>query len=101
MHELYQTIAAGDLKAHTAAVFKMAESGPVVIMSRATPKAVMVAPNEWNSTARLIQDLREQLGRERRLRIANQRYAARLADPSRGVSQEEFEKMLADMGLPE
>lgn len=101
MHELYQTIAAGDLKAHTAAAFEMAEKGPVVIMSRATPKAVMVTPDEWDSTARLIQDLRDQLNRERRLRISNQRYAARLADPSRGVSQDEFDSMLNELGLAE
>lgn len=101
MYELYQTIPAGDLKAHAATVFEMAEKGPVVIMSRATPKAVMVTPNEWNATARLIQDLQGQLDRERRLRIANQRYLERMDDPSRGVSQEEFDKILADMGLSE
>ena len=101
MHELYQTIPAGDLKAHTAAAFEMMENGPVVVMSRATPKAVMVAPNEWDATARLIKDLREQLGRERRLRISNQRYAGMLADPSFVVSQEEFDKTLADMELSE
>ena len=101
MHELYQTVAAGDLKAHTAAVFDMAEKGPVVVMSRATPKAVMVAASEWNATARLIQDLREQLAREKRLRIANERYLKMMADPSRIVSQDELDQMLVDAGLPE
>jgi PHD/YefM family antitoxin component YafN of YafNO toxin-antitoxin module len=48
MHELYQTIAAGELKANTNAAFLMAENGPVIILSRATPKAVLVAPDEWN-----------------------------------------------------
>ena len=101
MNELYQTVAAGDLKSHTAAVFDMAEKGPVVVMSRSTPKAVMVAANEWNATARLIKDLQEQLKRERRLRVADQRYIERLADPSRGISQDVFDQMLADMGLEE
>ena len=31
MHELYQTIAAGDLKANTNEAFAMAEKGPVII----------------------------------------------------------------------
>ncbi|MEM7129353.1 MAG: hypothetical protein AAF702_23680 [Chloroflexota bacterium] len=101
MHELYQTLATGDLKSNPAAAFAKTMDGPVVVMSRSTPKVVMVAPNEWNSTARLIHELREQLNRERRLRIANQRYAARLADPSRGVSQEDLDAMVAEMGLPE
>lgn len=55
MHELYQTIAAGDLKAHSAAAFEMTKNGPVVVMSRATPKAVMVSPEEWN---RIAEELR-------------------------------------------
>jgi len=101
MKELYQTVAAGDLKSRTATVFEMAENGPVVVMSRATPKAVMVTPDEWNATARLIQDLQGQLDRERRLRVANQRYAEQTIDASRGVSQDEFDEMLANMGLSE
>lgn len=99
MHELYQTIPTGDLKSNPAATFAKTVDGPVVVMSRATPKVVMVAPTQWDSTARLIQDLQEQLKRERRLRISNQRYAARLMDASKGVGQEEFDLILADMEL--
>ena len=29
----------------------MAEKGPVIVLSRATPKAVLVAPDEWNRIA--------------------------------------------------
>jgi prevent-host-death family protein len=57
MHELYQTIAAGDLKANTNEAFAMAEKGPVVILSRATPKAVLVARDEWNRIARRLRML--------------------------------------------
>lgn len=54
MHELYQTIAAGDLKSNTNGAFEMAEKGPVVVLSKATPKAVLVAPAEWNRIAKRL-----------------------------------------------
>jgi prevent-host-death family protein len=57
MHKLYQTIAAGDLKANTNQAFAMAEKGPVVILSRATPKAVLVSPDEWNKIAQRLKTL--------------------------------------------
>lgn len=57
MHKLYQTIAAGDLKANTNQAFAMAENGPVVILSRATPKAVLVSPDEWNKIAQRLKIL--------------------------------------------
>lgn len=54
MHELYQTYGAGDLKTHTAKAFKMAEKGPVIILSRQQPKGVLVNPDQWNAmSARL------------------------------------------------
>jgi prevent-host-death family protein len=57
MNELYQTIAAGDLKANANEAFAMAEKGPVVVLSRATPKAVLVAPDEWNRIAKRLKML--------------------------------------------
>ncbi len=54
MHELYQTIAAGDLKSNTNGAFEMAEKGPVIVLSKATPKAVLVAPEEWNRIAKRL-----------------------------------------------
>lgn len=57
MNELYQTIAAGDLKANTNEAFAMAAKGPVVVLSRATPKAVLVAPDEWNRIAKRLKML--------------------------------------------
>jgi hypothetical protein len=60
---------------------------------------VLVSPEEWNATAKLIKELQEQLDRERRLRLSNQRYAAMLTDPTRAVTQEEFDRQLAEAGL--
>jgi prevent-host-death family protein len=54
MNELYRTIAAGDLKANTNEAFAMLEGGPVVVLSKATPKAVLVSVNEWNRIARRL-----------------------------------------------
>lgn len=54
MHELYQTIAAGELKSNTNGAFEMAEKGPVIVLSRATPKAVLISPGEWNRIARRL-----------------------------------------------
>ena len=65
MHELYQTIAAGDLKANTNNAFAMAERGPVVVLSRATPKAVLVAPDEWNRIAERLKILEALLEAQR------------------------------------
>mgnify|MGYP000850344859 FL=1 len=55
MNELYQTIAAGDLKANTNDAFAMAEEGPVVVLGKATPKAVLVSVKEWNRIAKRLQ----------------------------------------------
>lgn len=54
MQELYQTIAAGDLKTNTNAAFEMVAAGPVIVLSKATPKAVLVSVEEWNRLARRL-----------------------------------------------
>lgn len=71
MHELYQTIAAGDLKANTNNAFAMAARGPVVVLSRATPKAVLVAPEEWNRIAERLKML-EALVEAQRIEARNE-----------------------------
>lgn len=58
MHELYQTYGSGDLKANPNQAFKMADAGPVVLLSRTQPKAVLVSPEMWNDIARELNDLR-------------------------------------------
>lgn len=54
MNELYQTIAAGELKANTNEAFAMLEGGPVVVLSKATPKAVLISVQEWNRIAKRL-----------------------------------------------
>ena len=58
MNQLYQTIGAGDLRTNVNDAFKMAEKGPVVVLSRTQPKAVMVNPDHWNAAAHELSVLR-------------------------------------------
>ncbi len=91
MHELYQTIAAGDLKANTNQAFAMAEKGPVIILSRATPKAVLVSPDEWNRIAKRLKVL-EALQEAQRIEARNE------ANQS-WVSSTEMQARLAKPGV--
>lgn len=93
------TRAITDLNREPTAVLNLLNTQPVVLLQRSQPAAVMVLPAEWNATAKLIDDLRAELARERRLRLANQRYAALLKDPSLGVDQADYERGLASAGL--
>ena len=91
MHELYQTIAAGDLKANTNEAFALAEKGPVIVLSRATPKAVLVAPDEWNRIARRLNML-ETL-------VEAQRVEARNEANQSWVTSSEMKERLAKRGV--
>ena len=91
MHELYQTIAAGELKANTNEAFAMAEKGPVIILSRATPRAVLVSPDEWNRIAKRLRML-ESLQEAHRIEARNN------ADGS-WVSSAEMKERLAKRGV--
>ena len=91
MHELHQTIAAGELKSNTNEAFEMVKKGPVVILSKATPKAVLVAPDEWNRIAKRLQLLEAQLE-------AQQIEARNDADNS-WVSSAELKARLAKRGV--
>ena len=57
MHKLYQTVATGEVKDNPAAAFELTANGPVIVMSRATPKVVMVAPEQWNQIAAKLRRL--------------------------------------------
>jgi prevent-host-death family protein len=91
MHELYQTLAAGDLKANTNEAFAMTEKGPVVILSKATPKAVLVSPSEWNRIARRLKML-EMLQEAQQIEARNE------ANQS-WVSSAEMRARLAQRGM--
>ena len=66
MHTLYQTRSVADLKANANTILKQSQSGPVVILSRATPKAVLVSPDLWNETTGRLTDLERILDSARR-----------------------------------
>jgi prevent-host-death family protein len=91
MHELYQTLAAGALKANANEAFAMAEKGPVVILSKATPKAVLISPEEWNRIAKRLKLLET-------LQEAHRTEARNDAEGS-WVSSEELRERLARRGL--
>jgi len=83
---------------HNAVLSKL-EKGPVFLSQHGALTAALVSIELWNETAQTIQDLKAQLAAERRLRITNQIYAGIQADPSKLISQEEYERMLAEAGL--
>ena len=56
MNKLPQTASIRTLKVNPNEVFKQASNGPVIIMSRATPKGVFLLPEQWDSIAELIED---------------------------------------------
>ena len=91
MHELYQTIAAGELKSNTNGAFQMAEEGPVVVLSKATPKAVLVSPDEWNRVAKRLKMLEALL--------EAQRIKARNDANNSWVSSAEMRERLAKRGV--
>jgi PHD/YefM family antitoxin component YafN of YafNO toxin-antitoxin module len=80
-------------------LLQLISKGPVYLTQRSQPVAVMVSANQWDETAKLIEDLQAQLGIERRLRISNQRFAEAQADSSLWVSPEEYEQGLQKAGL--
>jgi prevent-host-death family protein len=43
-----QTVPISDLRRQQDKILKMAESAPVVLMSRSEPAGVLVSPQEWN-----------------------------------------------------
>lgn len=91
MHELYQTIAAGDLKANTNQAFALAENGPVIVLSKATPKAVLISPDEWNRIAKRLRML-EAL-------VEVQRIEARNEAEQSWITSTEMKERLAKRGV--
>ena len=56
MLELYETIEVEVLKTHLTKTLQRVTQSPIVIMNRATPKAVMVAPDEWKAIAKRLEE---------------------------------------------
>ena len=90
MHALHRTTSAGDLKTYTNAVFEKAKEGPVVVLSRATPKAVMISPEEWDRLAHRLERLE--------LLVAHYRNALEMErHPSRTFKLEDIERELLEV----
>ncbi|MCB0129071.1 MAG: type II toxin-antitoxin system Phd/YefM family antitoxin [Caldilineaceae bacterium] len=72
MQKLQQTAPISDMRKDQESVLSMMEQGPVVLMARSRPKAVIVDPDEWNAIAQRLQML-ETINEARRLEaIANE-----------------------------
>ena len=57
IQELPQTASASEFKVNPNTIFDKAADGPVMILSRATQKAVVVSPEHWNELARELKRL--------------------------------------------
>ena len=55
MDILPATATVRDIRNSPNEIFKASENGPVMIMSKATPRAVVISPAHWNSIARQLQ----------------------------------------------
>jgi prevent-host-death family protein len=52
-----QTIPISELRRQQDKILKMAESAPVVLMSRSEPAGVLVSPQEWNQIVSRLRQL--------------------------------------------
>jgi PHD/YefM family antitoxin component YafN of YafNO toxin-antitoxin module len=86
------------LKDHKS-IFRKLTQGPIFLAQRSKTAAVLVSPELWDQTAKLINELQSQLTLERQLRLSNQRYKEMMADPTRRVGEDEYNRLLAEAGL--
>ena len=66
MQTLQQTAPISDMRKDQDAVLSMMANGPVILMARSRPKAVIVDPDEWNAIAQRLKML-ETLNEARRI----------------------------------
>ena len=52
-----QTVPISELRRQQDKILKMAESAPVVLMSRSEPAGVLVSPQEWNQIVNRLRQL--------------------------------------------
>ena len=52
-----QTVPISELRRQQEKILKMAESAPVVLMSRSEPAGVLVSPQEWNQLVNRLKEL--------------------------------------------
>ena len=54
-----QTASMNEIKNRTASVTEKFSKGPVVLMNRATPQAVLVSPQQWNAILDKLEELQD------------------------------------------
>lgn len=54
-----QTVSMNDIKNRTASVTAKFSQGPVVLMNRATPQAVLVSPEQWNAVLDSLEEMQD------------------------------------------
>ena len=88
---LPQTVPIGELRRQQDKILGMAESAPVVLISRSEPAAVLVSPHEWNQIVDRLKQL-EALHEARRTIAQN--------DAGHSwVSSAEMRKRMQDRGV--
>ncbi|MBV7330121.1 type II toxin-antitoxin system prevent-host-death family antitoxin [Chloroflexi bacterium TSY] len=63
MNQVPQMASISELRNNHLDIFKRLEKGPVILASRAEPKAVVVSVNEWNDTAQKILKMEQRIAR--------------------------------------
>ena len=99
MELIPQTDTVSNLQSYPSKFFAKAQEEPLLILQNDKPVMMLVSPDRWNATTQRLRELEDRLTQERQLRISNQRYGHRLIDPTQGITQEEFERQLAKLGL--
>jgi len=54
-----QTASMNDIKNRTASVTAKFAKGPIVLMNRATPQAVLVSPQQWNAILNSLEEMQD------------------------------------------
>ncbi|MBI3959069.1 MAG: type II toxin-antitoxin system Phd/YefM family antitoxin [Chloroflexi bacterium] len=54
-----QTVSMNDIKNRTASVTAKFTEGPVVLMNRGTPQAVLVSPQQWNAILDSLEEMQD------------------------------------------
>lgn len=85
MHTVQQIVPISEMKIHHNKVMNMLKAGVVILAQRSKPAAVLVSVAQWDTLSNTVNELQNQLARERRLRLSNQRHSERQADATKGV----------------
>lgn len=91
LNPIPQTIPISELRCQQDKILKMAESAPVVLMSRSEPAGVLVSPEEWNRIVNRLNLLEA-------LQEARKNSARNTANQS-WVSSKEMRKIMQERGV--